>query len=385
MGYKTLLTSAMLLASIFPNWAQEYEESSYAWKEGPLTLNQFQGQKLKSDTSKVLINWTWEITTEKKKIPFGKISYSTSNLFMNQNSSWIDPSYQNEYTLRSCQTAFNLLEAYRRKTERSILTNPEADPGEIANFYINQYKAKFEEMEDSTLMGTRTDIMCRYEAQVDSMLAIPEPDLSEAPMGSLRGRFDFTFGLNMMTTSNECFEKAPWGVHFGMLWGIRRNLIGMSVNGNFNGKSKNNYETSRGPIYEGDEVQSLQISFEYGFLMNPNEERAFYPTIGIGGHNITGNKMPGEDESAYISGFMFNVGCLYDIPLYRSIHKYTGFTPYYFSSYNGHPYRQTATKMAFSLQLRPNISFTNVDSGLFPMFNLGIILSWNGSIYDNRK
>ena len=367
--------------------AQDYSENYRAWTDGLLMLDDFLGQKPKNDTSALNLGWSYKVEEKQVKIPHGRITYPTYVLYLNKSNSWIAPQYVNEHTLRVCQTSFDLLEVYRRKIVRDMANQTASSPNDICEYYINKHEQWFDEMCDSTRAGQLTEVMNRYAAEVDSMLADQEePDPVSMPLGKLRGRFDLGLGVNLMGTSNDCYTNAPVGMSFSLLWGFRRNLFLMDMTANFGAKCKQDFDTDRGPIYKGDKVNPLQAFIHYGFLVNPQSERAVYPLIGIGAVGITGKKLKGEDSAPDVTGFSFGVGCLLDIPLYRNIYKYNGMMRNYYLTPYGTPYGTSAQQTGVSLLLRPTVNFTSMPelNGLYPTFNLSLIVTWNGRAYDRR-
>ena len=218
------------------------------------------------------------------------------------------------------------------------------------------------------------------------MLAESEVDLADAPIGTLRGRFDMGAGLNLMTTANDCYTQAPLGVDLSLVWGFRRHLLSMDFAGNFGAESKVDYDTDHGPIYQGDDVQVMQFFFRYGYLVNPRSERAVYPTFGLGFACMSGEMLPDEKEAPQVYGFSFDVGCLYELPLYRHIYKYNEMNNSYWGTANGTLRRYTGSQTGCSLLLRPSVGFAKMPDvkGMQPALNLALIVCFSGKVYDNK-
>ena len=409
MDMRKLLLCAFLLSattmqakSFAPNWehknnvplpattasnvkAKSFHHNIMNWEDRPLTLDDFMGKKLRSDTTVYNLYWIISNRTAKIRIPHGRLHYQQTYLTLDQNESFIDPNYRNENMLRFCQIGFNLMEYYRRKSAYDLVDNPDTDFRTILRYYNKQHEEFMDEVADSTQFGQNQEVLSRYEAEVNQMLAEPELDPTQIPLGKRYFGIDIYVGYNLRYTSNDFYTNAPSGICLGYTFDIRRHLFGIDFNCNFGGKSKEDFSTDRGPIDKGSKVEALHGSFMYGYLVNPNSKHDFYPTLNIGFTSMTGKEFEnekGKKETPALQGFCFGLGCRYDIPLFDVIRLNNGINNIVYTNWSSN-WQCSASRTRFAMQLRPQLLFTKMDGGkgLYPSVNLSVTLSWNTMLF----
>ena len=381
---KNLLLLSVLLSATTMQ-AQSFRSQIINWEDRPLRLDDFMGKKSKNDTTTFSIYWIINSKTEKIKVPGGKLAYQKTYLSMDQGESYIVKERQNEGMLRLCQTSFDLMEAYRRKIEYDRVDNPDVSYSSILRYYYRHYEEQIDEMTDSTDFGQNAEMLDRYAAEVDSMLALPEIEPTQIPLGSRHFAIDIFAGYNLRYTSNDFYTSAPSGICVGYTMDIRRHLVGMDVNCNWGGKSKHDFYTDRGPIGKGEKIEALHLLFQYGYLLNLQGKNDFYPLFNLGLTNMTGKSTTndsGKEETPALQGFCLGIGCRYDIPLFTSTRLNNGPNNMIYTNWSGNRF-YSASRSRFSLQLRPKILFTKMESasGWYPSFNLSLTLSWNSIVY----
>lgn len=379
---KLLFISLLLLAN--HTFAQTYEESRRPWSEGKLRLDEFLGHKNRHDTTQVSLYWKIQSSLETKKVRFGKIEYPITTLSMDKYRSWIDPAHRNEQTLRVCQIEFDLIEAYRRRALIDLYNSPTSDFYSVCHYYNGIFDDRYGDIYEATNYGNDIIAMSRLETEADSLLALPELDPTQVPIGEPRFRFDFILGFNMQRCTNDVYTKAPLGAIFGMNWGVRRSNFGLEFNGQFGANSKNNYSTEYGYIREGQDLNIMNYLFYYAHRVSEKNGRAFYPQVLLGVTSATRTKEEDEKQAPSLDGFTLGLGCIYEIPFYHKTTLANSVVGNASLCKGGQEYF-SALQSGFSLLIRPNISFTNMDGndGWYPAFNLSFILSWHG-IYRSR-
>ena len=368
------------LLSATPLMARSFKENKIKWEDRPLTWDDFKGRKLKSDTAVYNLEWFVNDQVETLKVPHGKIIYYRTNLSLSQDESFIDHSFRNDNMLRFCQTGFNLLEVYRRQAECDYAANPEVDYMTIFRYYHKLYDERMEGMADSTNYGQNKEVMDKYTAEIDSMLALPGLDPTQIQIGNRHLGFDVYVGYNLRHTDNDFYTNGVSGINLGYSMEFSRHFVGMDANCVFGGKSKSDFSADYGIIDEGEKVEAILFGFQYGYLVNPKSKTECYPFINIGGTTMSGCETvtdeDGKKRNPYISGFFIGLGCRYDIPLYTKKRLSNGLIRIYTNPW-GSLYRSPGTQSRFALQLRPQIVLNQLRDKWFPSFNLAVNLTWN--------
>lgn len=388
MDMRKLLLCAFLLSatSLLAKSYESYSKKEITWESRPLQLDDFLGKRAKNDTMAYRLYWKIQSSAKKIRVPRGRLTYMKTELWMDQNKSFIEKNLQTPEMLRYCQTSFNLLEYYRRKTNQDLLANPDAQFDDVFNFYFSQHSEKDAEMADSTHFGQNTEVMDRFAAEVDSLLATPDIDPQQIPLGNRFGSLDVHFGYNYSYTSNDFYTNAPSGFKMGADWEYKRYLVGFDICSNFRAKSKQDYKSKDGPIEKGEEVDATQVLMQAGYLVNPSGKNSFYPMLCIGEtHMNSRDKYTDENNKEHTpsrSGFCFGIGCRYDVPLFTHTHVFNGMDIYSWAS----NYRTTANQQFFALQVKPSVVFAKLkdSKGLYPIFNLSLSITMGYKAFANK-
>ena len=273
---------------------------SHTWEMGPLTWNDFQ--------HKTALNGHYSFMEyymgfdQSRKVVDG-VTYVGQSVyaFVSPEYSWADTAHRSPALLRYNQTAFGLMEVYRRRLERRMFT---------ANLYIND-----QQMLDNTMRQLNDDI--------DRLEAETRQGSDSAVLARVGGNLHRYFGNGMGMSFN--FDMG-WRRHFltfGMGFaGSRCRDTVFSVH-----STPENIED----LWTGDRLAVLDLYAAYGFSVLDNARCRLTPFVGYGlvgffftpdnGSSIgpsTGSIHAGVDFNLHFSNQVFRLP--YSILGYNATH-----------------------------------------------------------------
>ena len=164
-----IMFSALLMCSAMG------QIKSHTWDMGPLTWNDFQ-HKTTLNGHRSFLEYYMGIEPSRKKIDGVLYVRPSAYAFVSPEYSWADTAQRTPALLRYNQTAFGLMEVYRRRLERRMFT---------ANLYINdqqmldntmrQLNDDIDRLEAETRQGSDSAVLARWEREVQQQLDSLKP------------------------------------------------------------------------------------------------------------------------------------------------------------------------------------------------------------------
>lgn len=345
-----------------------YEQSRRAWTDGPLTWDEFLGTP-SGDTTVVQLSWMLRAQLGQQRKGITTYYYCKNTPFLDMTESCVRPQFQSASSLKLCQTAFDMLELYSRKSTRQLACDATADYQSVTRYFQKEYKRRLNNMVYDAKHGTDETKVDLYSAQVQLELAEEQFDASQVPMGEPNRYFGIDFGFNTFAAFSDYFGAEPYGFGFSFDYGHRRHLWMLDMALNFGGESKRDVETSNGWIHKGDGLQAGMMMLNWGYEVSNDVKRACWPYVGVGVTFFDGTKSEQVDKNGRElqpekAGLTLAAGVVYDVPIRR--HVYLGGTSQFFGG-------QGRSVNHYALRLKPSLSVCHLsDIGWVPCFNLGI-------------
>ena len=350
--------------------AQDFISSRHYWEDGALTWDDYLGkpnQSISKEMSFIRIGYSARLGKIKK----GHTTYLFPEFypFMSRYDSWVVDSARTDSRLLYDQTLLDLSELYCRKATKEYNTSSsEVDGDELFDFYYNQMRKRFNELDEKTDTGKIALALEEYydyvqyelAKEVFDPIAIAEERPREAGIGMY-------FGYNLRAPLSGEFTPTH-GITLGWDFPIRRSILGFDVNLEGFGWSRTYINTSKGPITYGEKVRSGSLDVYYGLNVFRNGTLSLYPFAGVGVTFYDGEYYTNDDgqrTSNEIAAFTQEIGVNVDVILHSSVRLFS---------------RGRTSTTFTSMRFRPSLSLPNMKQkiGRMPTLNLSVSFNFTG-------
>lgn len=375
MKLRSITLATLATFAVTSSVAQDYDESCRSYFDGPLRLEEFKG-RVPNDTNVVFFSWAFNPKEVKVRKEGVKYTYFDFVPELDMTESWVRPSAANAQTLRMCQAGFDLLRIYSAQASHVYASRQTEGARDVMRYYANQYQHRFDDLQYLTAKGTDEQALAQQEALIALELQHDTVfDPSQVVLTEPSKIAELMVGASMSVPMTDYFKSPFYGFSFGFGYGTGRHLALLDMNMQFGGEGKKLLPTKNGAIEPGDDVQTGTMTLQYGYQTNRDFLRAFYPLVGVGVHFFDGPEYESDDpkkRSNEKAGFSLSVGCIYDLPVTRSVHLRTE--------------SQKVTSLCSGIRLRPTIAMTQLADGpgWFPTFQLNVSYYWRSAVHRDK-
>ena len=310
---------------------------SHTWEMGPLTWNDFQ-HKTTLNGHYSFMEYYMGFDQSRKVVDGVTYVGQTVYAFVSPEYSWADTAHRSPALLRYNQTAFGLMEVYRRRLERRMFT---------ANLYINdqqmldntmrQLNDDIDRLEAETRQGSDSAVLARWEREVQQQLDSLKPmDIYSHTDAPYRWGMSIGAGFSGVGGDLHRYFGNGMGMSFNFDMGWRRHFLtfGMGFAGS---RCRDTvYSVHSTPeniedLWTGDRLAVLDLYAAYGFSVLDNARCRLTPFVGYGlvgffftpdnGSSIgpsTGSIHAGVDFNLHFSNQVFRLP--YSILGYNATH-----------------------------------------------------------------
>lgn len=373
---KFFFSLLLLLFCLSTIQAQDYAKSRQQWSDGPLDLKDFKG-RLKSDTTIIGLSWLMQAQPKKEKIGNTKYIYYRISPTLDLSESAVKPGFLNDQTRKLAQASFDLLEIYGRKATQEVLSNHPDNVSDVIRYYNNQVDHRLDDLWYSTRYGQNEQQMDLATTAIALELEEAKIDPTQAELVEPTVCFDLSVGASMMMPSTAYLSSPCFGFGFSVGMGTGRHLISMEMNMGIGAECKKPIMTDNSdPIEVGESLNVGHLLLTYGYRVGNYRSNPFYPTVGIGLNTLVS---PANDSSnskqgpRSADGFVFTLGCTYDIPFARSAYVGT-------AANNSQIFMGNSEYNTSSIRLKAYFALANGGNevGWFPSINLAVLFGMNG-------
>ena len=340
------------------------------WKDGPLSFRDFSSRSEELPTVSEL-KYYFGVNLSGPSIGNTDINMVSFDAYMNKYSSWIDPGFKSQSTLKYLQTCFDFIELSRRRASIDYNKGMSTNPNQILDFHTAIVDSFISRIKEDTRQGQDSAAVKRYSEMVTAQLRDtpqePEPDLHIHPKG-------FVFGGGLGLGSEFFFGKlneyiTPLvGFSLDYEIGFNRLKILLELFSGFGGKYKKDVSLDGYVWPSGKRIQGGTINASIGFTAYETQRCSITPFAGIGLGTLDYPSDPSGRglNSDEISGLRFMAGISADYKLSRFLSLNYPKQTYTYSPF-GLPKASTVSlsNELFEISVHPHLYVARTS---FPMF-----------------
>lgn len=338
------------------------------WSKYDLNTTLLHGIRQNSDMQDLYMSYYSRPELTEKKIGNTKYRYYTNASYIYALDSWINKESNTPNIKEICQINFDLREMCSRKALIDYNTNGNMNIEDNYATYDNEFTRLSNEFEEAISIDNDTDklnaVSDSIKKKIDSLTFDPE-----AAVANLEDNSGWTWGFGI--ESHMPFsEYVSMGYGFGFNGGCiqKRNLLGFDINIEFFEKCQENIVTSKGTIYEGENMMSGAMCLFYGYRATNNKSVNLTPFVNTGARFYMGGKPNYSrywNDTNEKAGFTLGAGVMIDVPLSRKID---------IRIYD----KDEISRSTGFFRIKPYFSMTNFsgDMGWTPSFNIAIEYSF---------
>lgn len=259
---------------------------SHNWQMGPLTWNDFQHKNTINGHHSYL-EYYMGIDRLRKTVDGVLYVCPTAYGFVSPEYSWADTAYRSPALLRYNQSAFGLVEVYRRRLERRVAeADIYIDQQQVLDNTMRQLSEDIDRLETETAQGGDTVALARWESnikhQLDSLTPLNVFSHTDAPF-----RWGMGVGAGFCGVGGELhrYFRHGGGMQFSFDMGLWRHFLICSMG--FSGSRcldtvRNIYNNPDEDLWTGDRLAVLDLYAAYGFSVVDNSRCRLTPYVGYG-------------------------------------------------------------------------------------------------------
>ena len=285
---KALAALLVLATSALPLKAQDYESSFRRWDEGRLTLKEIPVREmwsLENDAS----SFSFEVRPEIKKERYGNLRYRrvVTDTYLDKMNSWIKTGYDTPVTLKYMQTAFDIVEATRRRLQNE-LDNSTAGYNDLMSFYGNVTDNALNEYKAATKKGVDTVAVNSYSERISRILDESVGEDKEPVIRFRKFGAGMSIGYGSEIYVGEAADYLPslHSVLMGFEVSLSRFRFNLDIQCGFGGAYKKDIPyTKANPVHnwsKGEKSEGGSITQSFGYAFIDNKRIALAPMFGIG-------------------------------------------------------------------------------------------------------
>ena len=307
---------------------------SHTWSMGPLTWNDFQ-HKSALNGHYSFLEYYMGIDQSRKKVDGVLYVMPSAYAFVSPEYSWADTAYRSPALLRYNQTAFGLMEVYRRRLERRIATaDIFTNEQQVLDNTMRQLNEDIDRLEAETAQGNDTAVLARWEREVAHQLDSLKPmDIYSHTDAPFRWGMGLGVGFSGVGGDWHHYFSNGMGMSFTFDMGIRRHFLTLGFG--FAGSRCRDtvYSVHSTPeniedLWTGDRLAVLDLYAAYGFSVVDNAKMRLTPFVGYGlvGFFFT----PDEGSSIGPSTGCIHAGVEFNLHFSNQVYKF----PFKIAGYN---------------------------------------------------
>lgn len=264
--------------------AQAFSENVRPWNQGQLTWNDFSKQHARAGMRSEL-KYFLGYDTERRKIKDTIFSRIIVKVYVDRDSSWVDPSFMNPWELRYEQVVFDILENRCRDLQ------PEADhcrkSTELDSCLQKGFDRAAEDIrlfQTASRYGQDTAVIVQWEDRMQQ--ALNRPDRRDEIPACSRAFFgmgaDLGFGSNLYVgnISSRFLPKANVNLGFEIAFGRSELLLNATLGGC---KVKtDSFFVNKERWSRKDHLEFCQLNVAYGFRIVDRKTWQLMPFVGYG-------------------------------------------------------------------------------------------------------
>ena len=326
---KRILSIVML--SVLLGSAAMGQIQSHTWEMGPLTWNDFQ-HKTELNGHYSFLEYYMGIDQSRKKVDGVLYVMPSAYAFVSPEFSWADTAYRSPALLRYNQTAFGLMEVYRRRLERRIATaDVFVNEQQVLDNTMRQLNEDIDRLESETRQGSDTTVLARWEREVAHQLDSLKPlDIYSHTDAPFRWGMEMSCGFSGVGGDWHHYFSNGLGLGFFFNMGVKRHFLtmGFSFAGSRCRDTVFHVSNANEDLWTGDRLAVLDLFAAYGFSVVDNAKMRLTPFVGYGlvGFFYT----PDDASSIGPSAGCLHAGVDFDLHFSNQVYKF----PFNIAGYN---------------------------------------------------
>ena len=326
---KRILSIVML--SVLLGSAAMGQIQSHTWEMGPLTWNDFQ-HKTELNGHYSFLEYYMGIDQSRKKVDGVLYVMPSAYAFVSPEFSWADTAYRSPALLRYNQTAFGLMEVYRRRLERRIATaDVFVNEQQVLDNTMRQLNEDIDRLESETRQGSDTTVLARWEREVSHQLDSLKPlDIYSHTDAPFRWGMEMSCGFSGVGGDWHHYFSNGLGLGFFFNMGVKRHFLtmGFSFAGSRCRDTVFHVSNANEDLWTGDRLAVLDLFAAYGFSVVDNAKMRLTPFVGYGlvGFFYT----PDDASSIGPSAGCLHAGVDFDLHFSNQVYKF----PFNIAGYN---------------------------------------------------
>lgn len=349
------------------------QNNTHTWAMGPLTWNDFQHKTALNGHYSFL---EYYMGFEQMRKVVDGVTYMGPSVyaFVSPEYSWADTAHRSPALLRYNQTAFGLVEVYRRRLERRLTTaDLFLDEQQVLDNTMRQLNEDMDRLEAETRQGSDSAVLTRWEREVGHMLDSLSPlDIYSHLDAPFRWGMSVGAGFSGVGGDLHRYFGNGLGMSFNFDMGWRRHFLTFGFG--FAGSRCRDtvYSVYSTPdriedLWTGDRLVVLDLYAAYGFSVLDNARCRLTPFVGYGlvgffytpddGSSIgpaTGSIHAGVDFNLHFSNQVFRLP--FRLLGYNATHDWASLNVKAFGTY-GRLNSAIGTPAGFTFNLQVGFSF----------------------------
>lgn len=261
------------------------QTQTHNWQMGPLTWNDFQHKNAINGHYSYL-EYYMGIDQQHKKVDGVLYVCPAAYAYVSPEYSWADTAHRTPTLLRYNQSAFGLVELYRRRLERRVSNaDISMDQQQVLDNTMRQLSEDIDRLEAETSQGSDSAALARWEGsirhQLDSLAPLDIFSHTDAPY-----RWGMGIGAGFSGVGGGWHRHFSHGAGMGFTFdmGLGRHFLtlGMGFAGSHCRDSAYHITDSSQDLWTGDRLAVLDLYAAYGFAVVDNAKMRVTPYVGYG-------------------------------------------------------------------------------------------------------